>query len=847
MYSSPTTDTGSERRTDATPCAVSSTQRAAHWLALVVMLIAAGSAWAQAPDMTQGGKKPDKPLIGNLGPTGMLGWVYSQRSNTSLSRQVIVTEVAKGSPAEGIMKAGDVILGADGTGAAPVKFSHDALRSFADAITDAEARNPAELKMLVWRDGQTTSRTLTIETMGAYSPTAPYNCPKSAKIIRNALRYIDGTPAGKGDRFGWNTLALIAYHGEDIPGDAKRLERARKQIIGMLPDEKHYKSMTSNEVERLSKIAWNRTYELIVLAEYYLATGDNPSNGKYDLLQTIDAYAQTITRGQSMFGTMGHQFALQGEDGSIHGPYGVGYGPINATGLAALYGLTLARECELPNAKTNAAIAAGIERAARFFSSYAGRGTIPYGEHGPWTKGHSSNGKAGLAAMALARVPGRETEAKYFSQVAIAGASDRHSSGHGGTFFNYMWTPLGANVGGVAAAAAHFRGIRWHLELSRAWDGGFYYNDYANIGYNGSRRFGKANLQMYTPALLTYATALKKLVMTGRELGPKYQLTEAEVAAASLAAYYHPAGRRMEQLVDDLGSFSATVRMQAAGSFAERPDAAQWLAKLHAIAVDPSHPARVGAIQAMGALASAESAPVLVKLFTDEDRRVREAAVNAFSAMPAELQAAQLDALLKMTAALRRPPYEVHDTDPMNHVLGELTSLLFDKKGILGSGLKPVEKYSSRARLYEAIRAAATVPAGGVRGKLKHVFDVLSKEDVKALGETILDLVYHEAPADAMFAENIRSASVRLLLEHRFAEGLQASIDLFTVGGRWTKVVIIREWAKLGGSLDVVKEGAEIKRLLAGYNDKKFKDEAKKALAAIAKDKKPGAKFTSLK
>ena len=42
----------------------------------------------------------------------------------------------------------DVILGADGTGATPANFTYDARKAFAAAINDAEAKNPAILKVL---------------------------------------------------------------------------------------------------------------------------------------------------------------------------------------------------------------------------------------------------------------------------------------------------------------------------------------------------------------------------------------------------------------------------------------------------------------------------------------------------------------------------------------------------------------------------------------------------------------------------------------------------------------------------------------------------------------------------
>ena len=53
-------------------------------------------------------------------------------------------------------------------------------------------------------------------------------------------------------------------------------------------------------------------------------------------------------------------------------------------------------------------------------------------------------------------------------------------------------------------------------------------------------------------------------------------------------------------------------------------------------------------------------------------------------------------------------------------------------------GLQFVDAYSSRKQLHEAIRAIATLPSGGVRSKLKEVYQWLSAEDVKAEAEKAL-------------------------------------------------------------------------------------------------------------
>ena len=120
--------------------------------ALMMMLCLVTGIQAAPPDLTAGGVPGDTLTI-NLGPTGARGWVYHVREKTDESRQIQVKLVDAGSPAAGILAADDVILGANGTGANPVNFTSDARKSLATAIADAEARNPADLKLIRWRAG----------------------------------------------------------------------------------------------------------------------------------------------------------------------------------------------------------------------------------------------------------------------------------------------------------------------------------------------------------------------------------------------------------------------------------------------------------------------------------------------------------------------------------------------------------------------------------------------------------------------------------------------------------------------------------------------------------------------
>ena len=86
-------------------------------LSLSLLLIATAERLSAAepepapPDLTQGGKR-DECHDWLLGPTGARGWVsYRREDQTAESRQILVTAVAAGSPADGVLRINDVILG----------------------------------------------------------------------------------------------------------------------------------------------------------------------------------------------------------------------------------------------------------------------------------------------------------------------------------------------------------------------------------------------------------------------------------------------------------------------------------------------------------------------------------------------------------------------------------------------------------------------------------------------------------------------------------------------------------------------------------------------------------------
>ena len=93
-------------------------------------------------------------------------------------------------------------------------------------------------------------------------------------------------------------------------------------------------------------------------------------------LPAIEAYTVCIARGQGKYGTWGHGLFGPGRDGELHGPVPP-YGPVNQAGLPCFVSMVLAQKCGVRDPELGPAIA----RSNRFFSYYAGKGFIPYGEH----------------------------------------------------------------------------------------------------------------------------------------------------------------------------------------------------------------------------------------------------------------------------------------------------------------------------------------------------------------------------------------------------------------------------------------------------------------------------------
>ncbi len=754
------------------------------------------------PDLTKDLSAVDRKATYNLGSTGLRGWIYTrpadhldslQGRTTLASRQILVTHVGLKSPADGVVQVDDVIVGVAGK-----PFTDDARKSIAYAIQSAEKESSRGLlKLSMVRAGQPLEVELHLPVIGTYRATAPWDCPKSKRIFEDACKALEKEPLREDWAGAVNGLALLASGNPDY------LPRVQEYARKLAP--------TTLDLSKTGKGAtWELGYRNLFLCEYLLLTGDK------EVLHGLREYTLSMARGQSMYGTFGHGFAAKTADGKFHGSIPP-YGPVNMAGLPANLSIVLAKKCGIDDPEVDQAIA----RTAGFFGYFTDKGAIPYGEHEPWPF-HENNGKNSITALMFSAIGNKPVETKFFSQMAVAGFCSREC-GHTGQGFSYLWSALGANVGGPAAEAAFFREASWHLDLVRRCDGSFTYDGAEQYGpgkTDDDTYYGKSSYHGLSPNatyVLTYSLPLKKLIITGRELDKKVWLNRDEVAASIAAGRFDLERKKLsaEELIEAFAAWSPVVRSWAAEELATRKECAGLAPKLVELAGGNDIHVIQGACETLGLIKSVDALPVLVKQLSHPDRWVRYKAAEAIKGMGAVAKPA-LDDILKALVSTAEPMWPINWADPVQIAHGQLAAAVFS--GPLRESLKGADP----RLLYPAVRVVSQNPDGMARATLKEFFDRrISAEDVIALAPDILAAVRNPCPADTMFGNEIRMGGFKALTKYRFKEGIEAGVFFAkTQGGHGSESrtgVIMKEIVGYGAAAKPVVPA--LRELIAMFNE----------------------------
>ncbi len=484
---------------------------------------------------------PDKEVPGflvNLGPTGA-------RAELTKDNTFIVRYIFKDSPAVGLLKIGDVIVGAFGKPFSAHHFNapgspygyEGPIMDLGEAIEKAEGgdgklvlnlspgsspKPPVEEKS--GKPGKkkpassaATSNDVTIELepIGTFSATFPMFCKKSEIVRAKALKWFVDHPEFRGGHSPSRSAVALAMLASDDP---------KHHAIG-----KEMALRWAGEIPGNDTWNWHISYQMITLGEYYLMTKDASVLPTLKIDGQILAAQQYGPRGADRIKIWGPQNkgetpemwvkvenAQQLYDGGFgHGPYipayspptggfgPNGYGPMQFPTILAVTGWQLAERCGVP-APTNC-----IKRALDFihrgtnaagYVAYGGEFTMNNGYVDPvsWkasTGGNIYVGRVGAAIVAH-RLSSEFPESaeylvkyrSYAKSVAIRSLPDGHADPGLGFFWGLMG---GAAADDDTVLRAVLDYHKFYFNMMRCFDGSFVVlpgRDYADDGYYHSSR-----------------------------------------------------------------------------------------------------------------------------------------------------------------------------------------------------------------------------------------------------------------------------------------------------------------------------------------------------------------------
>jgi hypothetical protein len=715
-------------------------------LALAAVLAGDGFAAPKTmtlPDFTKGDPIPGGATHDwTLGATGARGWMFCDKLVTTDARQISITAVDKGSPADGTLVVGDVILGVGGK-----PFSYDPRTEFGKALTTAESEaGGGSLALIRWRAGKQETVVIKLPVVGTYSATAPFDCPKSKRILEQGCQALAQRMASPSYRQNPITRSLNAL---------ALLASGNPQYLPLVKKEAQWASDYSADGMQ----TWYYGYVIMLLAEYEMATGD------HSVMPGLRRLALEAANGQSIVGSWGHKFAES--DGRLGG-----YGMMNAPGVPLTTSLVMARAAGVKDP----AVELAIERSAKLLRFYIGKGSVPYGDHAPWTQTHEDNGKNGMAAV-LFNLLGEANGAEYFSRMSLASHGAERDCGHTGNFCNILWSMPGVAQSGPQATGAWMKEFgAWYFDLARRWDGTFQHQgppEMATDKYKGWDSTGGY--------LLAYAMPLKKIYLTGKRPGITPQLDAASAQSVVLdgrgwsnkdrnSAYDKLSGG---QLIERLGSWSPTVRERAAMALTRRQEVP--VPKLIEMLGSPRLEARYGACAVLSMLKGnvAPAVPALRQALRHDDLWLRVKAAEAL----AKIGGPAMVALPELLEMLAKGPT---GKDPRGM---EQRYLCFSVFGVMLKGsLDGVD----RELLRKALAAGLQNQDGRARGAIGGIYQQLGYDEIKPLLPVILEAIVTPAPSGIMFASGIRVSGLELLAKHRIREGLPLCIEVMEID-KWGK------------------------------------------------------------
>jgi alpha-galactosidase len=514
----------------------------------LLMMCAAWPAMAQV-DYTDRGPwnqradaGPDEQVPGwfyNLGITGLRAQLIADEP-----RALLIKYVFPGSPADGRVMVGDVVVGAGGrmfqeahrNGYGMKVFGADGPISELAEVLEACQSDDRQgiLPLTLRRGGQIVDVSLDVGTKyGTFAPTYPQDCRKSDLILRELLEYLVKHQQDDGS-FGnpiHNTFAPLALLAS---GEEKYLPAVERNV-------RHH--IAATKAEDMWLVNWFYMSAAIVLSEYELATGEGW------VLPELQRLHDLIAKGQYLRMSQINPKAKESHPGSFpkgpedaHGGWGhnpgfEGYGPIAMlTGQGAL-AYALMHRCGIAIDRAN------HDAAYNFLKRGAGEnGYVWYGDQvGGGPNDWADMGRTGAAGIAYFLSP---YEGGDYRERALlhAGVIGKHPQSfpdtHGSPAMGMAYAALAASID-----AESFRSLmdanRWWFTMAHCTDGSFYYQpNRDNAGYGSDSRMTASSVTAFILAI-----AKRSLVMTGKEVKDAPKPAGTSGAAAKPLAVFILAGQ----------------------------------------------------------------------------------------------------------------------------------------------------------------------------------------------------------------------------------------------------------------------------------------------------------------
>lgn len=437
----------------------------------------------------------DETLL-NLGPLGVrISTTLETRDiqGQAIGNDGVVSYIFKNSNADGKLLMGDVVVGVDGS-----PFQKDLAVRMGNAINNAEGTTGA-LALQIVRQGKPLTIKFQLPTIGNFSPTFPYNCPKTKLVFSQACDYIarHQLPHGAWDPQGSGIASTSAFAALALlsSGEEKYQKNVRAAAEFFL---------SINDKGGLE--CWKLNHASIFLSEYYLQTGD--PRVKTKLLELYKFLrVQQLTQTPYPFWFSHERFL-----GKAPSPGGA-YIYLGVNVANTLLAWSLMGECGVEmDAEQTAGTWSAVQAAGP-------SGEMPYAASLGQSGGDTDAwGRTGVLAVANHFTPSQSVYGK-----AIAGALGRqwdrlYFSSHASSAMGKMWGTLGT----AAVDPALFRKLmdkyRYSFALMRLEDGRFV----AQPGIGGNNLYKTQGIDfefgpLWTTALntLVFAPGFRYLRITG--------------------------------------------------------------------------------------------------------------------------------------------------------------------------------------------------------------------------------------------------------------------------------------------------------------------------------------------